>query len=42
MKRGTYVANTIYNNLLVESYFIHPISTVEAPTAYSNMARVAS
>ena len=35
MKRGTYVANTIYNILLLEFYFIHPISTVEAPTAYS-------
>ena len=35
MKRGTYVANTIYNILLLEFYFIHPISTAEAPTAYS-------
>ena len=30
-----YLANTIYNILLLELYFIHPISTVEAPTAYS-------
>ena len=35
MKRGTYVANNIYNILLLEFYFIHPISTAEAPTAYS-------
>ena len=30
-----YLANTIHNILLLELYYIHPISTVEAPTAYS-------